>query len=904
MSDFKVNKLEGKTEVSESEYLEAYIDQITQESEKLFVKDFLFPILGDKEMTRVIPQYPFIDSEGRSRRIDFALLTDDGKKLAFEIDGAVYHAEGAISSKAFDDSLFRQNELLSHGWILRRFSFSQLQDPTWRERINNELVSEVKEYVIEVNNRFQVKPNQIQREVLPELETKRSLGWSKGLVIMPTGTGKTYLAAMDSLAYFTKHPHSKILFVVHRNLILTQSEDAFKDIWPTGEAKFGMLNGERKENTRDFDVLFASKDTLSDESILTSYAKNAFDYIVIDEVHHGTAPTYQKIINYFEPKFFLGMTATPERLDRKDVLALFDYNKVCEYDINDAIEKGFLVSYEYHGLKDNVDYTNIKYNGKKYDLTDLEKSLIINSRNEMIFEKYMEYCHGDKAIGFCVSIRHAQAMAKLFNSKGIKSIAITSESPASEAETKERLTNAFKDDDYAVAFTVDMFNEGIDVPNVRGLLMLRPTESKTIFTQQIGRGLRLCVGKDKVIILDFIGNYKHANYIRQYLAKKVTQKTADGSNAFEKNIYEYNPKCKVEFEDDVQQILDMQDRQDHEINKDDLIKAYFDLEEELKRKPNKGDIDAKGEYRVSKYVSAFGGWLNFLREIGEITENGYHYPQGLHFGHILYILKSLHDKDYSGCLDPKFIKMRGDLSTNGDIATFQRQTKYKLQGMMGMGLITDDRKLGQSTALPTLSAKGEELYQILLPVINGSDLSFKDKDKGISWEMTARPMDFVEAIRTRLSKDQAARKKYAEMMFGFDAAAQMARFLYFDGRKMKMAKGICYSEFFKSKSVADYCEFEGIEIPTETGAQHRAPFLVSILETIGLLSTGTSDISLDEILFEKTVFNLSPSEEKEIKAWVDGGAEMDEILEERLKEMFGGAFYDEIMKSSVKKEVL
>lgn len=872
------NLLIQKDSISCEEYLEIYKNRIIPESEKLFVREFLFPILGNEKMTLVIPQYPFIDSEGHSRQIDFGIITDNGNKIAFEVNGETYHAEGIIPSAQFDDNLFRQNEILFHGWTLRRYSYNQLKDPAWRNRIFAEINLTLKKYAPELLNDSKIDPNPIQLEVLPQLKNCRKLGWDKGLVIMPTGTGKTYLSAMDSLQYYRENPNAKFLFVVHRLDILTQSKVAFEDVW--SNEIFGLLTGEVKEHVDDCRILFASKDSLCNDDILNHFGKEYFDYIIVDEVHHGEAITYRKILDYFTPKFLLGITATPDRTDKKDILSLFDYQKVCEYDINDAIERGFLVGYEYHGLKDNIDYTNIRRNGVKYNESDLERHLIINARNEMIFERYNEFCHGDKAIGFCVTIKHAEAMAKLFNEKGISAVAITSSNNVSE--TKAELIRAFKNNEVAVAFTVDIFNEGIDVPNVRALLFLRPTESKTVFLQQLGRGLRLSSNKDKVIILDFISNYQRANYVRQYLSTKVTVKNKEGSTAFEKNIYEYNPKCDVFFEDEVQEILDLQDELDHEVNKDDLIVAYYDVMTELKRKPTPEDINLSGKYKVSKYISAFGSWMKFLREIGEVTENGYHYPQGLHFGHILYILKSLYEKDKSGYMNEKYIKLRGDLDKDDDIAKFQRQTKYKIQGMMGMGLIVDDRKLGHDTKEIELTADGIKLFEILKELINNIDLSFKQKEKGLSWEMTIS--DFVKPMKDFLNNHPDNRIEFIKIIMNMDAVKQMFQFLYFDSRKTELLKSDCYSLFFESSRTIKYCEVQGIEIPSEEAAKHRIPFIISLLEIMDFLETSRSEIKLKTILFDKNIFEDIDEDKINIiaKDYKNGNGEYIEYLKEKM----------------------
>lgn len=846
-----INLISKKKSVTYEEYIEIYKNRIIPESEKIFIRDFLFPILGNEKMTYVVPQYPFIDSEGHKRQIDFAIITEQNNKIAFEINGEVYHSEGIIPSAQFDDNLFRQNEILFHDWVLRRYSYNQLLSPEWRNRLYSEIKLTLKKYAPELLGNIKIEPNIIQKEVLPQLKRYRELGWKKGLVIMPTGTGKTYLTAMDSYNYFLENPSAKFLFIAHRIDILTQSRNAYNDIWENINS--GLLTGDVKENINSCTILFASKDSLYRENILTLFDKNYFDYIIVDEVHHGEAETYKKILNYFSPKFLLGITATPERTDKKDILNLFDYQKVCEYDINDAINKGFLVGYEYHGLKDDIDYSNIRYNGNKYNEKDLEKYLIIDKRNQEIFNKYIEFCNGDKAIGFCVSIKHAESMAKFFNDRGINSVAITSSQ--SKSQIKSELIQAYKENKYSVAFVVDIFNEGIDVPNVRALMFLRPTESKTIFLQQLGRGLRLSSNKEKLIVLDFISNYKRANFVRKYMATNYYEQNKEGTNAYEKMVYEYNPKCSVQFDDEVQEILDMQDSFNHNVNKDDLIEAYYDLMTEIKRKPNQDDINNKGKYKVVKYINEFGSWITFLREIGEITENGYHYPQGLHFGHILYILNVLYNQNRKDTyLDDKFVKLRGDLEKeNGELARFQRQTKYKIQGMMGMGLIIDDRKIGNQDTKLELTALGKDLYLLLQPLITSVDLSFKQKDKSYSWEMNNN--SFTETMKEFINSSEQIKDKFIKIMLNMDAVKQCLKFLYFENRQKTINKGLFYKLFFNSQEIISYCESNGIEIPSEEAAKHRLPFILSILEILDIIETTISEITVKTILLHSSLFD-------------------------------------------------
>ncbi len=379
--------------------------------------------------------------------------------------------------------------------------------------------------------------------------------------------------------------------------------------------KAGILTGEVRENQVDCDVLFASKDTLRQPVELINFKRNEFSYIVVDEVHHGQASSYSDIFAYFRPRFMLGMTATPDRTDRKDIFELFDYNKVCEVSLQEAIENGYLVSYTYYGLLDNIDYSRIRYQNNHYRVDDLERHLIIPKRNKAILQEYLDKGGGDKAIGFCVSIKHANRMAEFFNQHGISAAAITSETP----DRDEKIA-AFRRDEIGVVFTVDLFNEGIDFPNVRVLLFLRPTESKTVFIQQLGRGLRLCIGKDRISVLDFIGNYKRANQVRKWLAKssRETVHVQDGERR-KKIEYTYSTGCEVKFQATVEEILDRQDEAELEVTPSDLKEAYFLLAENLRRKPSRPDLDEQGQYKSALYTRIFGSWRNFLEEVGEYT---------------------------------------------------------------------------------------------------------------------------------------------------------------------------------------------------------------------------------------------------------------------------------------------
>lgn len=850
-SDY-TNLLVTKDTVSLDEYLDTYKSRITQESEELFVRDFLSPLFGEKHIKYVVPQYPFIDSEGRARRIDFGILYES-RKIALEVNGETYHAEGIIPNENFDDNLNRQNEILNAGWFLLRFSYSQLQSPQWRKKVANDLFSLLRKHIPELISETIIEPNYLQKEVLNTLDYYRSKGWNKGVVILPTGTGKTFLSAFDTL-----NAKGRVLFIVHRLDILSQSKEAFEKIYPN--EKLELLTGEEKYNVEDSKVLFASKDTLRNPEFLQSFKQNEFDYIIIDEVHHGQAPSYQSILQYFNPNFFmLGLTATPDRMDRKDIFELFEYQKIYEYSLNEAIENGFLVPYTYYGLMDNIDYSNIRYNGKKYNITDLDKTLIISDRNERIFEEYLSKGNGNKALGFCCSIKHANAMAQFFNQKGVPAIAITA-----KTDNRDQVIKDFRESRYTVAFTVDLFNEGIDFPDLQVLLFLRPTESKTVFFQQLGRGLRLCGGKNKVVVIDFIGNYKKANNLRKYLSKGSTEKINPQNGRIEKIEYQYTPNCEVIFDTEVEEILDRQDTAEREITKEDLIDAYYTLSEQLNRKPSQEDINQEGEFKVSCYLSVFGSWVAFLREIGELTEFSYHFPQGTHLGHIMYILDVIGRNKIKGShIDSKYVRFIGNYAA-GELGNFQRQTKYKLQAAMEMGLLVDFRKETGGNFALIFTNKGKQVCNALKGLLLSIDFSFSTTGKTeLSWTMACEST-INQSIKEYLNQHPKEQSTVRSVLLEMDAVNLLLKYLYVVQRKTSIKKTDIYDDFFNAPFVKQYLDRHGLESPTAEVRCRRVPFLFNILEALGIINQKTSEIEVLTFVPAKEVLRLNDKETDDI----------------------------------------
>ena len=521
------------------DFKDSYFD-ILNPAEQMFIDEIFYPLLGKEALDFVRPQMPFRDSKGATRRIDFAIITTNAKYVV-EIDGYQYHAAGAITPDEFSDQLYRQNELSLAKFMILRFSWDQLNHD--KEVVADALLRAFRgDDLIHPTIRKTggiPKPNYSQRKALDAIEYYRNMGRDKGIAVLATGLGKTFLAAFDA-----KRFNGKTLFIVHKNEILKQAKESFELLWP--EATTSYFNAEEKELGGR--VVFASKDTICRDENLIQIPPDLFDYIIVDEVHHGQCETYLRIFRHFTPKFSLGLTATPDRMDRKDIFELYDYNLIFQMGQREAIESGYLAGFKYYGLTDDIDYSKAKYNGNRYNVHDLDRLLVVDKRNDAIYQKYMEICPNKKSIGFCLSIKHADRMAEYFNNKGIKSEAVHS---SITKGMREEFIKKFRDNELTVLFTCDLFNEGVDFPDVEALLFLRPTESRTIFTQQMGRGLRLSRGKQYVIVLDFIGNFKKANHIRSFLdfEGEGGKKGLNGKNA--KGEYEWPLGCEVHFDEDL-----------------------------------------------------------------------------------------------------------------------------------------------------------------------------------------------------------------------------------------------------------------------------------------------------------------------------------------------------------------
>ena len=539
--------------------------------ETTFLRSVFYEDYGDNGLDMIEPEVVISrnDDTDKTWRIDFAVTTSNAK-YAIECDGFNYHAAGMVSKERFNDLESKRNETIRQGYTIVSLSKDQIIDNP------SEAIYELRRffnadpdlYSLFLGwNGSNITPHDVQRQALNALAATRHSGNKRGLVVMATGLGKTYLGIFDAKAMDA----TKILFIVHVDHILKQAKNSFEKVLPHRSAEMGFFTGKEK-SYKDKNIIFATIQTISKDDNLHQFSRNHFDYIIVDESHHTAANSYKKIAAYFDPKFFLGLTATPDRMDEQSILDYYDNNLVFEMGQSEAIKQGYLANLNYMGLLDNVDYSNIFYNGFRYDVNDLNKLLMIEKRDDAIMSQFMKYAADKKTIAFCVSIEHANWSAQKFRENGIDAIAIHSKIENNHSEgayqSASEIIDAFDQGKHQVVFVVDMLNEGIDIPDVECLLMLRPTESNAILTQQLGRGLRLSKGKSEVLVLDFIGNYRTAPKILQALGVGMNDFQYDG----EKDVYYFdNNGRKVLFQTEVVDIFRFMSSRNSRAVRDELI---------------------------------------------------------------------------------------------------------------------------------------------------------------------------------------------------------------------------------------------------------------------------------------------------------------------------------------------
>ncbi len=446
-------------------------------------------------------------------------------------------------------------------------------------------------------------PSPLQQEALQALQSARAAQAKRGLVVLATGLGKTWLAAFDAEQFAAR----RVLFVAHREEILQKAAETFLRIRPNQRVGFYM--GQQRD--QQVDVLCASVQTLGRETHLQRFAPQHFDYIVIDEFHHAAAATYQRLLNYFAPSFLLGLTATPDRTDQSDILSLCDDNLVYSCHLFRGIEMQLLVPFHYFGVFDAcVDYAEIPWRNGRFEVELLVNKLATLNRARHALREWRARAQS-RTLAFCISKRHADFMAQFFREQGVQAAAVYSDSELSRGEALEQLA----DGRLQVLFSVDLFNEGTDLPSIDTVMMLRPTESKVLFLQQLGRGLRLspATGKQRLVVIDFIGNHHSFLHKPQALAGSSMsyRQLAEFVDKAAKQQLSLPDGCFINYD---LQLIDFL----KQLSSDGLDKDYQSLRDTLGRRPTLTEFYRFG-VSLSQLRQQFGDWFALVLQMGDGT---------------------------------------------------------------------------------------------------------------------------------------------------------------------------------------------------------------------------------------------------------------------------------------------
>lgn len=630
---------------------------ITQPSALYLLKDILgdnvdLRFYNDTKRSFHAKAYIFENNEGGeifigSSNLSKSALTS-GIEWNYRIDKKTNEEDYNYFKSMFED-LFLNESIIVNDQELENYS------KTWKRP---KVFSQMKENKEEINYSYDkittlFEPRGAQIEALYQLKKTREEGNDKALVVAATGIGKTYLAAFDSREF------NRILFVAHREEILKQAYESFKNVrldkfekhesvitkvaetvtidkedysvltkgldvvttkYNEDGYNMGFFMNSIKDN--DKDIVFASVQSLGKDNYLNEYyfPRDYFDYIVIDEFHHAVCKNYQNIINYFTPKFMLGLTATPDRLDNKDVFSICDYNTVYEVTLKTAIDKGWLVPFRYYGIYDeSVNYDEVEFKNGKYNEKQLEEALSINKRAELILNNYKKY-KSSTALGFCTSKSHAEFMAKYFNENGVPSRSVYSGDRGEYSEERNTALRKLRNEEIKVIFSVDMFNEGLDVKNIDMVMFLRPTQSPTIFLQQLGRGLRKDKNKSYLNVLDFIGNYKKANLVPYLLTGE--SKKVDKTTGFILKEEDYPQDCFIDFDFRLVDLFEKMNKANQKLE-DAILEEFYRIKIDLGHAPSRVEMftymDEDLYYNIKKKskVNIFKDYMKFLNDNNE-----------------------------------------------------------------------------------------------------------------------------------------------------------------------------------------------------------------------------------------------------------------------------------------------
>ena len=474
-------------------------------AEDLFI-DLFSEAFGAEKAGYLYSQYHFYDIYQNSRYADF-VLENGSHRVAIEIDDEASHNKQLVSSGKFYDDLLKQNSMVYLGWDVYRWAVRQMQ--TQPDAVKDELqlflgshpqFKEIEDYLpaqkAKALDGANLELKEHQKSALKALEQMRDNSETIALLYHATGTGKTTTAVLDA-----KRCGGRVLFIAHTQELVDQAAKRFRELWTnTTVGRYCEVIKQPRAH-----VVCGSVQSVALH--LDEFKDDEFDYLIVDEAHHAAADTYQKILSYFKPAFTLGLTATPERADDKSILEIFK-NTAHKLDIQTAVEIGELVPVRCIRIHTNIDLTKVRFNSVQYNIRDLESKIYVPERNRLIVDTWMQYVRDKRTVVFCASVKHAQQIADLFREQGIKSAAVSGSMKQSERrEFQEKFVNR----DIQVLCACDLLNEGWDCPEIEVLFMARPTMSKVLYTQQLGRGMRLYEGKESLMVFDFVDNASQYN---------------------------------------------------------------------------------------------------------------------------------------------------------------------------------------------------------------------------------------------------------------------------------------------------------------------------------------------------------------------------------------------------------
>ena len=485
--------------------MRTYTSASGSSAENLFI-DLFSDTFGAEKAGYLYSQYPFFDIYQNSRFADF-VLENGAKRIAIEIDDEASHNPRIVSKDKYCDDLLKQNSMIHLGWDVYRWTVRQMQKQP--DTVKDELkvfigsdprFKEIDDYLPtqrgQAFNGEKLELREYQREALDSLAEMRAKKETIALLYHATGTGKTVTAVMDA-----KRCGGKVLFVAHTMELVNQAFTTFETLWDD------VAIGKFADSIKDTESHVVCGSIQSVALNLDMFKEDDFDYIIIDEAHHASADTYQKVLAYFKPKFILGLTATPERADDTNILEIFK-NTAHKLDIQTAVEIGALVPVRCIRIHTNIDMTKVRFNSVQYNIRDLDVKICVTERNKLIVDTWLEYVKNRRTVVFCASVKHAEQVAQLFKDAGVPAVAVSGSMKTSERN--EQLAK-FAYGDVKVLCACDLLNEGWDCPQTEVLFMARPTMSKVLYTQQLGRGMRNSEGKDHLMVFDFVDNASQYN---------------------------------------------------------------------------------------------------------------------------------------------------------------------------------------------------------------------------------------------------------------------------------------------------------------------------------------------------------------------------------------------------------